>query len=656
MIAKRIFLYAAALSMTAFSAGKPELVSKVKSGELKEAKASWWGFDPTDSTVALQDAINSGASKLIIDNVGRTWITRPLFAASNQEIFFEKGVVIEAKKGEFKGGNDTLLTVSLKENVILNGYGATLRMHRADYDDPKQYKRAEWRHTLSLRSARNVKVYGLTLALSGGDGIYLGVAKRGVTNENIHIKDVVCDRNYRQGISVISAKNLLIEDTIMKDTGGTPPAAGIDFEPNHPSEQLVNCVMRNCVTENNQGHGYMYYLPNLHAESPPLSLRLENCVSRNDAVSFGFITSNSESDAVGGAIDVVGCLFEKPRGEGISIRRKPAGGAKVRFKECVIDSPGRSPIVVSSRPGCPRTIGGVDFGSLTVVDPAERLFIDYFDWLGGGGVTSLRGTVTLRHGDVETVTELTPEWLKKTFPIRVVKMIAPLELDDVKLVPADTSAEASVSAAPYYLRKQGMAVFWAAAGEQVRLKLEFAQVGKYGGRKMKIVAVAPSGKKIIVGEIPFLETKELTFAAPETGLYHLPLNAGANRCGILECSPPVAVSGESGEIRFISSAGDLFFLVPAGTKEFGLLVYGEGTGEGVKATVFDEKGIKVWEKDDITRPQMFASTTPPPVRDEVWRLRLERATNIMCEDNYVDMRGIPPFLSRDPKALLKVAK
>ncbi|MFV1967508.1 MAG: hypothetical protein ACC628_18935, partial [Pirellulaceae bacterium] len=186
-------------------AGKPEQVARVERGELKEAKASWWGFDSEDSTAALQAAINSRVPKLIVDNVGRPWITRPLFAVSNQQILFEKGVVVEAKKGEFKGGNDSLLTIREKNNVTLTGPGATLRMHREDYDDPKQYRRAEWRMVLNILSSKNVRVYGLTLALSGGDGIYLGVSKAGVPPEDIVIKDVICDRNYRQGISVISS-------------------------------------------------------------------------------------------------------------------------------------------------------------------------------------------------------------------------------------------------------------------------------------------------------------------------------------------------------------------------------------------------------------------------------------------------------------------
>ena len=46
---------------------RPDLVAKVASGELREARASWWGFDAADSTAYVQAAINSGAAKLIVE-------------------------------------------------------------------------------------------------------------------------------------------------------------------------------------------------------------------------------------------------------------------------------------------------------------------------------------------------------------------------------------------------------------------------------------------------------------------------------------------------------------------------------------------------------------------------------------------------------------
>ena len=655
-----LLLYGCVFGTAVLGAGEPDQVARVERGELKEAKASWWGFDPEDSTSALQAAINSRVPKLIVDKVGGPWITRPLSAVSNQEILFEEGVVVQAKKGEYKGGNDSLLTIREKENVTLTGHGATLRMHREDYDDPKQYKRAEWRMVLNILSSKNVRIYGLTLALSGGDGIYLGVSKAGVPPENIVIKDVICDRNYRQGISVISARNLLIENTIMRDTGGTPPAAGIDFEPNHPSEELVNCVMRNCVCENNAGCGYAFYLPNLHADSAPLSIRLENCISRGNSTDFALTTSNSESDAVRGAIDVVDCRFERAGGVAVSIRRKAVAGAAVRFKGCVIDSPAAEkpnlpPISITADPSCRRAVGGVDFGELLVIDPVKRPVFDYYaGWFTGTGVKTVNGVLTVRRNGAETTYRLPDDWLRENPGTLDMKDIPPLSLEGVSLVPARTLAPVQQKAeGTFFLRQSGELVFYATAGEDVSLTLDHAQVGKYAGRAVDVTAVAPSGKAISAGTLPFKTRKELRFTVPETGLYRLSIEVGSNRIGVVGSSHPLAVSGIDGPIRFIGAAGTFYFLVPAGTRQFGLIFYGEGRGEAIKAAVFNPAGKPVWERDRITLPQMFSQEMQPTDTDQVWRLQLSRPTGIACEDNYVDIRGIPPLLARDPRGLLK---
>jgi len=69
--------------------------------------------------------------------------------------------------------------------------------------------------------------------------------------------------------------------------------------------------------------------------------------------------------------------------------------------------------------------------------------------------------------------------------------------------------------------------------------------------------------------------------------------------------------------------------------------------------VFDPSGKQVWEKDRITLPEMFSREMTPANTDQIWSLRLQRPTGISCEDNYVDIRGIPPLLARDPRGLLE---
>ena len=130
-------------------------------------------------------------------------------------------------------------------------------------------------------SSHKVNIINLSIVDTGGDGIYLGISKRGEPPD-ILIKNVVCDGNNRQGISVIAAVNMLIEDTKLINTSGTAPEAGIDFEPNLPDEPIRNCVMRNCYSENNNGGGYVFYLPNMVSDISPLEVTLENCISVND--------------------------------------------------------------------------------------------------------------------------------------------------------------------------------------------------------------------------------------------------------------------------------------------------------------------------------------------------------------------------------------
>jgi len=278
-----IAIWTLALSVAAHvaSAAEPDLraIEELRTGKRSVAQASWWGFDAEESTAALQAAINSGAKKVVIEKMPSPWIVDRIRLASDQELFFEAGAEVLAKKGAFHGSSDSLFSAAGKENVKLIGPGATLRMRRSDYDGP-DYNHAEWRHVLNFHGCTGITIEGLTLAESGGDGIYLGAGPGGAPCKDVVIRDVICDRNYRQGISVISAENLLIERCLLKGTAGTPPAAGIDFEPNSANERLVNCVMRDCTIEDNQGYALHIYAPNLNSASPPLSIRIENCVTR----------------------------------------------------------------------------------------------------------------------------------------------------------------------------------------------------------------------------------------------------------------------------------------------------------------------------------------------------------------------------------------
>ncbi len=271
-------------------------VQEVLAGKRATANAAWWGFNPMNATAALQAAIRSGAAKVIVPNVGKPWIVDPIFLESNQEIDLEPGVEIQARRGEFLGKTDMLFKLVDKTSVTLNGYGAVLSMHKEDYRKVP-YSIAEWRSCLGIYGGWNIKIYGITCANSGGDGIYIAGGGR-LFSKDIVIKDVVADNNYRQAISVISVDGLLIEGAVLRGTEGTKPGAGIDFEPNGPTDRLSRIVMKNCVIEKNQSYGIWVYTGMLAPDSQPVQIDIEGGTVGGNGAGALFVESRKARGAM----------------------------------------------------------------------------------------------------------------------------------------------------------------------------------------------------------------------------------------------------------------------------------------------------------------------------------------------------------------------
>lgn len=229
--------------------------------------AASFGYTQLDATNALQAAINTGMNVYVAD-VGHNWIVRPLkLTNSNQQILFENGVVIEAMRGAFLSKTDSLFYASYNvTNISLVGYGARLVMHQEDYSQ-SPYAFSEHRAGISLGSASNVTVAGLTIKDTGGDGIYVGgssdSANMGLPAINITIKDVTIDNAYRNGISVVDAKNVTIDNAVILNTSGTKPQAGIDLEPDLPSQVLENITIKNSIINANASQGILVSLYNM---------------------------------------------------------------------------------------------------------------------------------------------------------------------------------------------------------------------------------------------------------------------------------------------------------------------------------------------------------------------------------------------------------
>jgi len=637
-----------------YPAANPGAIAKVRAGELTTAHASWWGFDPNDATAALQAAIDSGAKKVIVENMQTPWIVRPIQLAGDQELVLENGVVLLAKRGEFTNSNDSLLSASGKRNVRITGSGATLRMWRDDYDRPP-YKKAEWRHALSIRSCTGVSMTGLTILESGGDGIYLGVSQKGVTNTDVIIRDVVCDKNYRQGISVISARNLLIENTVLRATAGTAPMAGIDFEPNHSSEELVNCVMRNCMVEGNRGDGFLFALHNLTRESPPISIRLENCRSVGDRNGFRFNTGNSEPrTCVPGWVEVIDCQFETSEQAGIAISNKPADGCRVRFERCRIveaapNQPKAAPILLSTSADSTLSVGGMEFTDVVVVDSQDRHPLGYADRAGGLKLAGLSGTLTVEHEGQRTAYPLDQGTLDAWFPFQAFKPFPPFSVADLRWEPREAQSQREWSCR---VRQRGHGEFllWAEAGQEIAFTLGLKRVGKTGTPEMSVAIVTPAGERHNLPKMTGEGEQSYTFRAEQAGPHRIVCGPGSSTVHVVSCNCPVTLYSQRAPFHLLGAAGDVYFCVPAGVEEFAIRISGGGEGENAKAVVYDAAGQKVGEKDNIEGHQ-FLLHRPATAGTEIWRLQLARPAQGVIEDYYVQLQGLPPLLATQPDAL-----
>ncbi|MEI6500677.1 MAG: hypothetical protein WCP21_06575, partial [Armatimonadota bacterium] len=128
-----------------------------------------------------------------------------------------------------------------------------------------------------------------------------------------------------------------------------------------------------------------------------------------------------------------------------------------------------------------------------------------------------------------------------------------------------------------------------------------------------------------------------------------------NYFAVVKSSHPLSLSAEGGPVHFLGSPGKYYLYVPAGTKEFAVKVFGEG-GEGIKATLLNPKGEVFGEQDDISATHQFEVEQPEGTAGGVWVLKLGKATNVHLEDHYVDLLGIPGFLSLSPEAVLVQAQ
>ena len=174
-------------------------------------------------------------------------------------------------------------------------------------------------------SSTNITIQNLTVKECWGDGLY--VAGSGCSN--VTISDVVADHNRRQGLSVIWVNGIVIKNCIFKNTQGTGPECGIDFEPN-AGQRINNALVAGCTITNNSGGG-------IQVGGGPTTTITNVVIDSNTISGNAFGTRSNYDSAYGSGILLSQPLGAVALGNGVTISNNQVIGNNAQGI-CVYDN------------------------------------------------------------------------------------------------------------------------------------------------------------------------------------------------------------------------------------------------------------------------------------------------------------------------------
>ena len=282
--------------------------------------------DEGNLTDKFQEALNTYRN-IVIDEELELEADKFPDIRSNTTITFVGDGKLKVKPTE--AGSYELLRLQNISNVVINN--PVLKGDR----DRHLGTTGEWGMGIAVRGSKHVKINNPQIDGFWGDGIYVGRSSTKSYSEDIKIISGGLDNNRRQGMSIVSVKGLYVKGTELLNTNGTPPQAGVDFEPNNADELLQDIVFENVKTYNSGRNGFEIYL---NSYNPPtntdLSIKFIDCVSENDT-EHGFYVGRFNGN-INGKIDIIRPTVRLSGRSGIRIRSISKNIGKITIKKPVI--------------------------------------------------------------------------------------------------------------------------------------------------------------------------------------------------------------------------------------------------------------------------------------------------------------------------------
>lgn len=274
-----------------------------------------------DYTSYLQKGIDDN-KQVIMPNFPILINYKGLNINSNQIITFSSKSKLIMKPNDKT--NYAILNIENVRNVIIKNavLEGDLKKHL--------YNKGEWGMGISILNSDNVKIYNSNIKETWGDGIYLGESKKKKqfqnTNTNIEIIGGNISNCNRNGISIITGKNITIKDIYIADMQSKLPKTGIDIEPNSKTNVVQNITLKN-ITLNNNLNGISVLLANLLNEDIKVSIGNILIDSLKDEYSryYGVLISNEKPNMnllkeFQGYIKIINPTFYKINSKSIFIK------------------------------------------------------------------------------------------------------------------------------------------------------------------------------------------------------------------------------------------------------------------------------------------------------------------------------------------------
>lgn len=658
-----------------------------------------FGYDPADSTRFLQAALDSGERTLIVDRQAGDWFARPLQlkGRSDLTILFEDGARIVAKRGEFKNPYVALLTFDCCTNVVIRGVSPErcgFRMWHDDYctrdkgkPNAQGYMWSEWRHGLSFLSCANVTLERISSNESGGDGLYVSTTGRrgstpgsGAPCANFVIRNCIFDHNNRQGVSVIGVRGFLMEDTVLSNTFGTAPAAGIDFEPNHADESISGIVVRRCRAVSNEGNGFEFYMGQYDGTSEPPDALFEDCISVSNR--FGFVhasgTGRPDEPVDHGRFVIDRCRFAGCREDGLVFWHRPYSKGSLTVRDTVLENnctanPKRTDLNLTVSAHGAYEPDVYTFENVTVIRPQPGGILNVRKRTKpySGKPSVLRGRIRSVVAGREETLVLDEKWNAENCPYREetdpVAARVPAGLDGVEIVDRCPGRMTEV-AHPLFFRNSAKgkgAVFYADGAKDVHFRLQQTLIGKRDytapHRPIRVYRLGekepldPKGVTMPVAP----DGAVVSFRVPAKGFYRLALTTGGNGVAVLATDVPLAYDATESYVNFIApgggpvgrfrkAGGELSVYVPADA-DVSFLHFGEA-GEMIGAEIADPTGRVVRREETLSD---LNALTFRKAAGGLWTLRALPPGEGVYEDYDLAVSGVPGWLFVTPEKFWK---